>query len=146
MFKYPTKNPPSFVTKNCKTTPVPLLTHYHQPSFIHSSFTHCGVQFLYIIHTSAMSKLVPCASYTTSQLKDALASLATKEVSKRIDDCSHIHGFFIDSSSGSADGDCSSSSLPFFKDDHELSMLQTITARRVLDYSNLLVSLNKNGK
>ena len=77
--------------------------------------------------TTTMSKTVPCATYTTSDLKDALASMATKNVSDLNEDCKHIHGF------------CNDSDASFFKNDHELSMLQTITARRILDYKALLV-------
>ena len=52
--------------------------------------------------------------YTESQLKTALASLSSDEES-----CSHFYGF----------GDI----------DHQLSMLQRITAVRILDYERLMV-------
>jgi hypothetical protein len=70
-------------------------------------------------------------SHTDQELKDALASLATIIPEDINDDCQHIHGF---------EHTASAASTTFsFKEDHELSMLQTITARRVLDYNALLV-------
>jgi hypothetical protein len=65
--------------------------------------------------------------YSEFQLKEALASLTVCEGTGIKEDCSHIHGF-------------DSGARSFFKSDHKLSMLQTITARRVLDYMELRVS------
>ncbi len=59
---------------------------------------------------------------------EAFTSLVSGDKSWK-EECGHFHGF-----NDVADG----SSL--FQPDHKLSMLQTITARRVLDYDNLLVS------
>lgn len=83
--------------------------------------------------------LAESCNYTTTQLQDALASLSTVDHNNRIElihDCNHIHGF--QSNSGSED---SNSTTSYFVEGHELSMLQTITARRVLDYNDLLVRL-----
>ncbi len=97
--------------------------------------------------------LTESCNYSASELKDALASLSTttaaNDSTSRADlihDCNHIHGFDGRSDAAAAtdaanathdDDDCS-----YFVDGHELSMLQTITARRVLDYDNLLVRLS----
>lgn len=67
--------------------------------------------------------------YNDSQLMEALASLSPFEGTGINSDCAHIHGF----NSGTTPGS-------FFKAGHELSMLQKITARRVLDYMELRVS------
>ncbi len=65
------------------------------------------------------------AEYTSSQLKEALASLASTDESTSVkEECDHFHGF----------DDSDDSSEDVFKTDHELRMLQTVTARRVLDY------------
>lgn len=89
------------------------------------------------------------SEYSTLQLKVALASLSTSisstTTSNTLDivrDCAHIYGFNTNynpnnnnsSSSSSDDSDDS-----FFMKDHELSMLQTITARRILDYQSFEV-------
>jgi hypothetical protein len=66
--------------------------------------------------------------YNESQLMEALASLTPFEGTGINQDCHHIHGFNSGTSPGS-----------FFKHDHKLSMLQQITARRVLDYMTLRV-------
>lgn len=66
--------------------------------------------------------------YSEYQLKEALASLTLCEGSGMKEDCHHIHGFDDGAGRGS-----------FFKSDHKLSALQTITARRVLDYLELRV-------
>jgi len=66
------------------------------------------------------------SSYNESQLMEALASLAITndhDPHSINDDCHHIYGFNKSSKPG-----------PFFKSNHELSMLQKITAHRVLDY------------
>jgi hypothetical protein len=71
--------------------------------------------------------------YNEPQLMEALASLALTNEHESThtinDDCSHIYGFNKSSKPG-----------PFFKSKHELSMLQKITARRVLDYLEQRVS------
>jgi len=67
--------------------------------------------------------------YNESQLMEALASLSC-EGSSINEDCAHIDGFNSVTRPGSS----------FFKADYKLSMLQTITARRVLDYLELRVS------
>ena len=82
--------------------------------------------------------LAESCNYTVTQLQDALASLSTVDHKNRtelIHDCNHIHGF---QSSGNED---SNGATSYFVEGHELSMLQTITARRVLDYNKLLVRL-----
>jgi hypothetical protein len=66
--------------------------------------------------------------YSDYQLKEALASLTLCEGTGIREDCKHIHGFDTNGATR------------FFKSDHKLSMLQTITARRVLDYMELRVS------
>ena len=87
--------------------------------------------------------MIPSSSttYTTQQLKDALASLAivpTTTITTNdnnnnnlVEDCKHIYGFNHNQNNND-------DSL-FFKSDFELSMLQTITARRILDYNHLMV-------
>lgn len=67
--------------------------------------------------------------YNESQLMEALASLSSCEGMDINEDCGHIHGFNEGSRPGS-----------FFKPEHELSMLQKITARRILDYMERRVS------
>ena len=81
-----------------------------------------------------MSKLIPC-NYTVPELKDALASLAINTTSN--EDSNHIHGYH---NGDNGKGDTVDGDGDYFTDGHELSMLQTITARRVLDYRALLVS------
>ena len=88
--------------------------------------------------------MIPSSSttYTTQQLKDALASLAivpttttiiTNDNNKNnlVEDCKHIYGLNHNQNNND-------DSL-FFKSDFKLSMLQTITARRILDYNHLMV-------
>jgi len=78
-----------------------------------------------------MSPSLTIAEYTSSQLKEALASLASTDESTSVkEECGHFHGY-DDSSDDNV-----------FTSDHELSMLQTITARRVLDYEKLLATGN----
>jgi len=80
-----------------------------------------------------MSPSLTIAEYTSSQLKEALASLASTDESTSVkEECGHFHGF----------DDSNDSEKNVFKPDHELSMLQTITARRVLDYQKLLSTGN----
>jgi len=77
-----------------------------------------------------MSKVIPC-NYTGTELKNALISLAVDDSTQWTNDCQHIHGFNSSST-------FTNSTDYFFVDNHELSMLQTITARRVLDYQKLV--------
>ena len=85
--------------------------------------------------------LVDSCNYTTTELKNALASLSTFVTREDlVHDCNHIHGFQTDGmNNDNNDDDDVGTSSSFFKEGHELSMLQTITARRILDYENLLV-------
>jgi len=72
------------------------------------------------------------SEYSAQQLKDALATLASSSgnnPSERDDSCRHIFGY----------RQSTSEALSFFDETHVLSMLQTITARRILDYEALLV-------
>ncbi len=76
------------------------------------------------------NKMSPLESieYTESQMIEAFASLVSGDEGLK-KECGHFHGFNDVAHDGS-----------LFQPDHKLSMLQTITARRVLDYKNLLVS------
>lgn len=69
---------------------------------------------------SLLYPIMPKREYTQQQLKLALESLLVDSPNPEFD-ARHIHGFGVD--------------------DHELSMLQTITATVMLDYQAYMVSL-----
>lgn len=77
--------------------------------------------------------------YTDSQLQKALATLASsaKEGSTWREECGHFYGFDKEND-GSVHGAKSSP----FEANHRLSMLQKITACRVLDYDASIVSFS----
>jgi anthranilate synthase/indole-3-glycerol phosphate synthase/phosphoribosylanthranilate isomerase len=66
--------------------------------------------------------------YSETELKAALASMAQNDSSSWKEECSHLYGFNNESKNTD----------DLFLPNHKLSMLQTITARRILDYNRLL--------
>lgn len=66
--------------------------------------------------------------YSETDLKAALASMAQNDCSSWKEECSHLYGF----------NNQSKNTDDLFLPSHKLSMLQTITARRILDYNRLL--------
>lgn len=66
--------------------------------------------------------------YSETDLKAALASMAQNDCSSWKEECSHLYGF----------NNQSKNTDDLFLPSHKLSMLQTITAHRILDYNRLL--------
>lgn len=99
--------------------------HFHSLFLIGSRVSRClcALNIINYHHSFNMGT----NEYSDIELKAALASMAQNDSSNWVEECSHLYGF----------NHHSTNTDDLFLPDHKLSMLQTITARRILDYNKL---------